>query len=93
MLMCSWLSRLIPSLSHSRSSRVRHQRPVRTGRHRRVERLEDRTLLSAIYVDASADAARADGSVEFAFPTVQEGIDLATSGDQVEVAAGHADGT
>ena len=54
-----------------------------------MERLEDRTLLSAIYVDASADASRADGSVEFAFPTVQEGIDLATSGDQVEVAAGH----
>ena len=83
-----WLTRFIPSLSRPHSFRSTRQRPARVGRHRQVEQLEDRTLLSAIYVDAAADGSSADGSAEFAFPTIQEGLDLATSGDQVEVAAG-----
>ena len=88
MLMRPWLTRFIPSLSRPHSFRSTRQRPARVGRHRQVERLEDRTLVSAIYVDAAADGSSADGSAEFAFPTIQEGLDLATSGDQVEVAAG-----
>jgi Ca2+-binding RTX toxin-like protein len=85
MLLNSWLSRLIPSRSSNPFRNMRHRRITRL---RQVERLEDRTLLSAIYVDASADALRADGTAELPFTTIQDGLDAATSGDQVEVAAG-----
>jgi len=85
MLLNSWLSRLIPSRS---SNAFRNMRRRRITRLRQVERLEDRTLLSAIYVDASADALRADGTAELPFTTIQDGLDAAARGDQVEVAAG-----
>ncbi len=85
MLLNSWLSRLIPSRSPNPFRNTRHRRITRL---RQVERLEDRTLLSAIYVDAEADPLRADGTAELPFTTIQDGLDAATSGDQVEVAAG-----
>jgi Ca2+-binding RTX toxin-like protein len=85
MLLNSWLSRLIPLRSSNPFRNMRHRRITRL---RQIERLEDRTLLSAIYVDASADPLRADGTAELPFTTIQDGLDTATSGDQVEVAAG-----
>ena len=82
MLLDSWLSCLFRSrVVPGRRQRHSHRLPA-------VERLEDRTLLSAIHVDAASVAVGADGSVEHPFPTIQAGLDAAAPGDQVEVAGG-----